>query len=352
MKQIMLVLLAMVIGLVVSNVCYAQLAKDPVRTLQRLQARVEAGISYLDYAPAVGDVKLEVNLFLQSPEAKENTELAWSVKLSMSVYELALSTWQISIAQVQTYQARPEMILKSSVESLGSSHPEVADAISAWNGISETARRNNQIPVEYIISGLWREAGKELQKAITLLSEGVYNSQQKAPQLKAVESLPPETAKPEKPIASTSTIPPSSTTTVVTVTWTSADIRSGAGNEFPIVMTVDKGDKLTVIGERGEWFNVRLEDGKEGWINSEAVKSQEYAPEKPITSAPTTFSSGTRKILTWDFSVVKSGPGNDYPVIATFRKGDKLTILGQSGEWVRVRSDNNQEGWISSKVLE
>jgi hypothetical protein len=90
----------------------------------------------------------------------------------MSVYELALSTWQVSFAQVQTYKARPGMILKSSVESLGSSHPEVANEISAWNGISGTARRNNQIPVEYIIRGLWKEAGKELEKAISLLSNG------------------------------------------------------------------------------------------------------------------------------------------------------------------------------------
>lgn len=67
--------------------------------------------------------------------------------------------------------------------------------------------------------------------------------------------------------------PPSSgTTTVVTVTWTSANIRSGAGNEFPVLTTVNKVDRLTIIGERGEWFNVRLEDGKEGWINSRVVK--------------------------------------------------------------------------------
>ena len=68
------------------------------------------------------------------------------------------------------------------------------------------------------------------------------------------------------------TAPSSGTTTVVTVTWTSANIRSGAGNEFPVVTTVNQGDKLTVVGERGEWFNVRLEDGKEGWINSKVVK--------------------------------------------------------------------------------
>lgn len=167
-----LIMLAMVLGLLVSNVCYAQSAKEAVRALQKLQARVEVGISYRDYAPALGDAKFEVKLFLQGPEAKEKTELASSVISSMSIYELALSIWQLGFAQVQTYNARPGMILKSSVESLCSSHPEVANEMSAWNGISGTARRNNQIPVEYIIRGLWKEAGKELEKAITLLSNG------------------------------------------------------------------------------------------------------------------------------------------------------------------------------------
>ena len=79
----------------------------------------------------------------------------------------------------------------------------------------------------------------------------------------------PQISTPGKPITST---PPSVTTTIVTVTWTSANIRSGAGNEFPVLRTVKQGDRLTVVGEDREWFNVRLEDGKEGWINSRVVK--------------------------------------------------------------------------------
>jgi len=84
----------------------------------------------------------------------------------------------------------------------------------------------------------------------------------------------------------------------------------------------------------------------------ESAPSETTRPGKPITSAPTTFPLGTTQILTWDFSVAKSGPGDNYPVIATFRKGDKLTIVEQSGEWVKVRSENGQVGWIRSEVLE
>jgi hypothetical protein len=81
------------------------------------------------------------------------------------------------------------------------------------------------------------------------------------------------------------------------------------------------------------------------------VEYEGYAPEKPITLTPITPSKGTTKILTWDFSVAKSGPGENYPVIATFRKGDNLTILEQSGGWVKVRSESGQVGWIRSEVL-
>jgi hypothetical protein len=79
---------------------------------------------------------------------------------------------------------------------------------------------------------------------------------------------------PEKPVTSTRSvaITPPSATPIVTVTWTFASIRSGAGNDYSLVATVNQGDKLTVIGELGDWLNVRLENRKEGWISNRVVK--------------------------------------------------------------------------------
>ncbi len=67
---------------------------------------------------------------------------------------------------------------------------------------------------------------------------------------------------------------------------------------------------------------------------------------------PFSFFPGSTTFLAFDFSVAESGPGDDYPEIVTFRKGDKLTILEESGKWVKVRSNNNQVGRIRSEVLE
>jgi len=82
----------------------------------------------------------------------------------------------------------------------------------------------------------------------------------------------PQVTPPEKPTTSTPVTPPMGTEKIVTVTWTSANIRSDAGDNYPVVTTVKQGDKLTVIGESGEWFNVRLENGQEGWISNGVVK--------------------------------------------------------------------------------
>jgi len=59
---------------------------------------------------------------------------------------------------------------------------------------------------------------------------------------------------------------------LVTVTWTLANIRSGVGNDYPVVKFVQQGDKLTVIGASGDWLNVRFGNGRQGWISKRVVK--------------------------------------------------------------------------------
>jgi uncharacterized protein YgiM (DUF1202 family) len=59
---------------------------------------------------------------------------------------------------------------------------------------------------------------------------------------------------------------------LVTVTWTCANIRSGVGHDYPVVKFVQQGDKLVLIGESGNWFNVRFENGQQGWISNRVVK--------------------------------------------------------------------------------
>ncbi len=120
--------------------------------------------------------------------------------------------------------------------------------------------------------GSWRLAGQNYE----LISFKLEDKQSSRPAIK----LPPK----EIDTSSTPQLPPSEKhpvtpmvtsplkTNVVIVTGTFANIRSGTGIEFPIITTVKKGDKLTLLGEYSEWLNVRLENGQEGWIDNKFTK--------------------------------------------------------------------------------
>lgn len=88
--------LAVLLFILVSlpTLAFADSAKDALRALKKLEARCSAGVSYRDYAPALGDAKFEVDLYLSSEEAKENEELRKSIDNIMKHYLLAGNVWR------------------------------------------------------------------------------------------------------------------------------------------------------------------------------------------------------------------------------------------------------------------
>jgi phospholipid-binding lipoprotein MlaA len=100
---------------------------------------------------------------------------------------------------------------------------------------------------------------KELRKA-----EVITETPPLEPKMKKIEQIPSSV---EKKLDSSV-----EDKRTVTVTWTFVIIRSGARNDYSIVTTVNQGDKLTVIGDSGEWFHVGLEGGHEGWVSNRVVK--------------------------------------------------------------------------------
>jgi len=64
---------------------------------------------------------------------------------------------------------------------------------------------------------------------------------------------------------------PSSEERVVYVKWPKVSLREGPGTNFKPLIEIQKGTPLAVIGEQGSWFQVRLEDGQEGWIGKGAI---------------------------------------------------------------------------------
>jgi uncharacterized protein YgiM (DUF1202 family) len=58
----------------------------------------------------------------------------------------------------------------------------------------------------------------------------------------------------------------------VAVTGSVVNIRGGPGMKTTVVTKVKKGDTLEVMGEIGNWYNVKLPTDETGWIYKKLVK--------------------------------------------------------------------------------
>ncbi len=100
-------------------------------------------------------------------------------------------------------------------------------------------------------------------------------------------------------------IPPTPATPVVLARRT-MDIRLGPGPNFPVLMTLEEGEELEILGisEDGRWFQVLLPDGSEGWVlfsstiaqllGDREVLAVAVAPTLTPTDTPTSTPSATR----------------------------------------------------------
>jgi SH3-like domain-containing protein len=58
--------------------------------------------------------------------------------------------------------------------------------------------------------------------------------------------------------------------TVVTIK-DECNIRSGPGNEFKILLVVEKGIPFKIVKRKGNWIHIKHADGDEGWIYKSLV---------------------------------------------------------------------------------
>lgn len=70
------------------------LALSAIKALKKLEARTEAGISYKDYPPALGEAKFEVNQYLENDKSDRNPDLKKTIAEAMDLYKFAYEVWE------------------------------------------------------------------------------------------------------------------------------------------------------------------------------------------------------------------------------------------------------------------
>ncbi len=120
----------------------------------------------------------------------------------------------------------------------------------------------------------------------------------------------------------------------------SANIRSGAGMNHPVIGWAMKGDTLETLGTTGNWTKVEFKNGKEGYIYTSLLS---ISASKP--------SLGSATVTAEKSANVRSEASMKGKIIGWAMKGDRLTILEKGAKWTKVELKNGKVGYVHNSLL-
>lgn len=165
-------------------------------------------------------------------------------------------------------------------------------------------------------------------------------------------------ATPSTPTTSTSQVASGPTTTIVV----SVNVREHPRTDATIKEVASAGTTVVIVAKAHGWYKVQLPDGRIGWIIGDAIgqptttsTSNIGTPTAPQRQgAPSTkrtaVSSKTATVTVHAAGGLRvhTSPSTGADVVTTVSDGQKLTVLGQSHGWLKVRLPDGSVGWIDS----
>lgn len=122
------------------------------------------------------------------------------------------------------------------------------------------------------------------------------------------------------------------------------NLRSSPNTGSAIVGQANRGDRLTVAGKSGDWYKIQL--GKQtAWVASWLITVQDTA-----VSRGTTTNQGKAAVVSGATLNIRSGPGTNFSIAGNAKKGDRLSILAENGDWYKVQIGSTT-GWVANWLV-
>jgi len=143
--------------------------------------------------------------------------------------------------------------------------------------------------------------------------------------------------------------------TVMYVTGDGVNVRESASAESDKLASLSKGVSVTAYNKVGDFYSVKLSDGKLGYIHKNYLSTEDPKKVTPTaTPRPTTTpdtSNGTTMYVTGDSVNVRKSGSSSADKVASLVKGKQVTAYKKIGDWTYIRYGNEKYGYISSKYL-
>lgn len=149
--------------------------------------------------------------------------------------------------------------------------------------------------------------------------------------------------------------PDASAGIIMFVTGDGVNVRKEASASSDKITSLAKGTSVTAYEETDGFYEVKLSDGKKGYISSkylsqEDPKVTDTTPSTSPTATPDT-SKGTKMYVTGDGVNVRKSNSTSSNKVAQLVKGKEVTAYAKVGDWTYIQYGTNKYGYISSKYL-
>lgn len=126
--------------------------------------------------------------------------------------------------------------------------------------------------------------------------------------------------------------------THVEVSVDQLNVRTTPDPTSQIVGTVTKATRLPILTQKNGWAQVKLANGKTGWLVSKYVKM--------IDIPRTVYVKSTVDMLN-----VRAEPNATSQILQIIDKNGVFLQVKKQGEWAQIKLSNNANGWVNARYL-
>jgi uncharacterized protein YgiM (DUF1202 family) len=136
----------------------------------------------------------------------------------------------------------------------------------------------------------------------------------------------------------------------LTVAVSGLRVRARPGLAAPVVGSLGRGARVSILGRYANWVRVAPRRGRSGWISRSFVRmpATRHAATSRVTAVRAATTTTTRKTIPVN---VRSTAALSSPILSLIVPGRRYAVLGTLYGWTHVRLASGITGWADSSVL-
>ncbi|WP_428909234.1 N-acetylmuramoyl-L-alanine amidase [Niallia sp. Krafla_26] len=145
------------------------------------------------------------------------------------------------------------------------------------------------------------------------------------------------------------TIHPEAADYTVTVNTDNLTVRSGPSLQDDYMTTIHKGEKYHFVKKVGDWIQINLPNGDEGWVADYLVFVQEN--ELDDSDDQTNSSTLDQIFITHNGTNIRKNPNTLSTILARANKGDAFEVVDFKNDWYQIKLQNGQTGYVAEWLI-